>query len=42
MPLDMPVKEILPDESLTAAIRLTTVNTLWLVVQRVPLQMLSP
>jgi hypothetical protein len=37
MPLDMPVKEILPDKSLTAAIRLTSVDPLWLVVQRVSL-----
>jgi hypothetical protein len=37
MPLDVPVKEILPDEGLTTAIRPTAVDSLWLVVQRVPL-----
>jgi hypothetical protein len=42
MPLDMSVKEILPDERLAAAIRLTTVDPLWFMVQRMPLQMLSP
>jgi hypothetical protein len=42
VPLDMPIKEILSYESLTAAINLTTVDPLWLVVQRVSLQVLSP
>ena len=37
VPFDMPIKEILSYKSLTTAINLTTVDPLWLVVQRMPL-----
>jgi hypothetical protein len=37
MPLDMSFEEILSDESLAATIRLTTVDPLWFMVQRVSL-----